>query len=122
MLAAQHDGRGARERAGVGDDLHETAGQHLEPMPADQRADLDIEPGLLPHLAPERGSMILARLRPPARQLPFAAIVEQQEDTVLVEEDAFHRNGVCTHGLSQRFLAGARNDTIPIAKSVSSRA
>ena len=89
MLVAQHDIAAARQPAGEGQDAHEAAGQHLEQVLVERAPDLDGKPRLLAHLALERRAMILARIGPAARQIPFVALVQQQEDAVLMDQDAF---------------------------------
>jgi hypothetical protein len=76
MLVAQRDIVPTDQPAGEGQDAHEAAGQHLEQTFAESRADLDLEPCLLTHFAFQCGAMILARIGPPARQIPFAALVQ----------------------------------------------
>ena len=70
-------------------DAHEAAGQHFEQVLVERGADFDQRPGLLAHLARERRAMILARIGPPTRQIPFAALVQQQQDTVLIDQHTF---------------------------------
>src|SRR5260370_37547285 len=85
MLRADGHLRRALELTGKCQDAHEAAGQHLEQMLVEQSADLDLEPRLLAHLALERGAMILARIGPAAGQIPFAALVQEQQDTSAVD-------------------------------------
>jgi hypothetical protein len=59
-------------------------------MLVEQRPDLDRESCFLAHLAGERRTMILARIGPAARQVPFAALVEQQQDATVIDDDAFN--------------------------------
>ena len=88
VLVAQHDITAARQPADKGQDSHEAPGQHLEQMLVERVAHRDRKPGFLAHLAFERGAMILARIGPPARQIPFVALVQEQEDTVPMDQDA----------------------------------
>jgi hypothetical protein len=41
--------------------------------------------------------MILARIRPAAGQVPLATLVQQQQDTTLVDQDAFDGDWVRAH-------------------------
>ena len=75
--------------------------EDLEEMLVQQRPDLDIKSGLLPHLARERRAMILAEIGPTARQVPFAALVQQQQDAAVVDDDAFDGERVWDHALSK---------------------
>ena len=100
MLVAEHDVAGADQPASIGDDPHEALRQHLEQVLVEQRADLDVEPRLLAHLALQRRAMILARIGPAARQVPFAALVQQQQDAAVVDDDAFDGERVWDHALS----------------------
>ena len=93
MLVAEHDVAAACQAADEGQDAHEAPGQDLEQMSLERRADLDREAGLLLHLALQRGAMILARIGPPARQVPFAALVQEQQHAVLMDQDAFDGDG-----------------------------
>ena len=52
-------------------------------MLAQRLADLDDEAGLLAHLALQRGAMVLAGIGPAAGQIPFAALVQQQQHAAL---------------------------------------
>ena len=58
-------------------------------MLVERRTDLDLEAGLLPHLALQCGAMILTWIGPPARQVPFAPLVQQQQDAPVMDQDAF---------------------------------
>ncbi len=59
--------------------------------------DLDLEPGLLAHLALQRRAMILARIGPPARQIPFIAFIQKQENAAVVDDDPLHRERMIAH-------------------------
>ena len=89
------------QRAGIGDDAHEALRQHLEQMLVDESADLDRQPRLLPHLAHQRRAMILARIGPPAGQIPFVALVQEQQDAALMDQHALDRKRIA-HGLAHR--------------------
>jgi len=98
VFVAQGHVGAARKRAAEGQDAHEALRQRFEQVVIDQRADLDAEPRLLPHLARQRGAMIFARFRPPARQVPFVALVHQQQHATLVDQYGFDRKGMGPHG------------------------
>jgi len=97
MLVAQDDVAFAHQPAGEGQDAHEAARQHLEPVLVERVADLDRKPRLLAYFAHQRRAMILARIGPSARQIPFAALVQQQEHTVVVYDDTLDGNRVSSH-------------------------
>ena len=63
-------------------------GRHFEQVLVERGADFDQKPGLLAHLARESRAMILARIRPATRQVPFAALVQQQQHAVLIRTPA----------------------------------
>jgi len=73
------------ERAGKRFDANETPGQHLEQMPVERRAHFDIETRFFAHFALQGRAMILTRIGPSARQVPLAALVQQQQHTAIVD-------------------------------------
>jgi len=118
MLVAQHDIAAAHQPTGEGQDAHEAAGQHLEQVLVERAADCDGKPRLLAHLALEGGAMILSRIGPAARQVPFVALVQQQEHTVLIDQDAFDGDGVRAHCVGKYHALGM---TISLASGSSSQ-
>jgi len=114
VLVAQHDIAAAHQPAGEGQNAHEAAGQHLEQVLLERAADCDGKPRLLAHLALEGGAMILTRIGPAARQVPFVAFVQQQEDAVLIDQDALHGDRRRTHVVSiAKEKAGDRSPALP---------
>src|SRR5204863_378469 len=73
--------------------------------------DLDVESGLLAHLALQRRAVVLAGIGPAPGQVPFAALVEQQQHAAVVEDDALDRERVVGHrlfaGSAPRHSSGA---------------
>ena len=94
MFKTEGDHALGLQRAEIGNDPHETLGQHFEQMLVKKRADLDREPRLLQHLADQCRAMIFARIRPAARQIPFIALVQEQQDAAIVDQHALHRHRV----------------------------
>ena len=70
-------------------------------MLVNKTADLDGESRFLTHLADERRTMIFTRIRPPARQVPFVPLVQQQQDAALMDQHALDRKRIA-HGLAHR--------------------
>ena len=93
MLVAQHDVAAARQAADKGRMRTKRPGSTSNRCSSSALADLDGEPRLLLHLALQRGAMVLARIGPAARQIPFAALVQQQQHAVLMDQDAFDGDG-----------------------------
>src|SRR5437868_749709 len=83
--------------AGKRQDAHEPPRQNLEHVFIKCGADFDLEPRLLTHFALQRRAMILARIEPAARQVPFAALIQEQEHVTVVDEDPLHRERQTTH-------------------------
>ena len=101
MLVAQRHGIAADQATDKRQDAHETAGQHFEQVFVQRGADFDQKPGLLAHLARERRAMLLARIRPATRQVPFAALVQQQQHAAVVDQDAFDGDWMRAHGFGR---------------------
>ena len=99
MLVAQGDIVPTDQPACEGQDAHKAAGQHLEHVFAKCGTDLDLKTCLLTHLSSERRPMILTRIRPPARQIPFTALVQKQENATIVDDDPLHREREIAHRL-----------------------
>jgi len=85
VLVAHDHGIAADETAGERHDAHEAPGQDLEQVLVERHADLDREPRLLLDLADQRRPVVLAGIGPPAGQIPFVALVQEQEHAILVD-------------------------------------
>ena len=97
MFVAQHGVARSDQTAHEGQDAHEVAGQHLEQVLVECRADLDLKPGLLTDFALQRRAMVLAGIGPTARQVPFAAFVQEQQHASVMDQHAFDGDGKSGH-------------------------
>src|SRR5262249_40302926 len=92
MLVADRHSVSPGAAHGVGHDRDIAAGKYLEVPAIEDRSDRDCRVELLGEFADESGGWVLSRLGPTARQLPFVAIVFEQDDPAVLDQYTLYRD------------------------------